>query len=269
MADGDTPQRRAGDSAPDMHEFLDFLREVCRVLMECGCSSNRVEQLTVALGASWGFEVETLAIPTGVWISVRKDRANMIELTRVKSWSVDLDRLSRMNDLVEQIGDRRVSIADACERMRALTQAKAPYGLAPTLAAGGIASGVLVYSYGGPAPEVALAVPIGAFVQLLTKYLLVGENRRYLGDFLSAALVATYVSVLHTVLPEIDVARMIVGGLVLMVPGLTTLNAVHEVAQKNLVSGAAKLLEALVITASLGMGVVFVLGFASLFGSAP
>ena len=256
--------------APDMHDFLDFLREMCRVLMECGCSSNRVEQLTVSLGASWGFEVETLAIPTGVWMSVRKDRVNMVELTRVKSWSVDLDRLSRMNDLVEEISTKRcATISEASAKLAALKHTKPPYGLVVTMLAGGIASGVLVYSYGGSTTEIALAVPIGAFVQLLTKYLLVGENRRYLGDFLSAALVAAYAYFLQMAMPEIDAPRMIVGGLVLLVPGLTTVNAVHEVAQKNLVSGAAKLLEALVITASLGLGVIFVLGFASLIRGVP
>lgn len=259
---------RRADDQPNMREFIEFLRGVCRLLMECGCSSNRVELLTQKLGDSWGFEVDTLAIPTGVWISVRKEKTNLVELTRVRSWSVDLDRLARLNVLVDEIHEHKITLTEACDRLVAEKKAKAPYGVIPTLLAGGVASPILVYNYGGSPLEMALALPMGVVVQLLVKYLFVGEDRRYLGDFISAALVAAFAYAAQLVYPEVDVPRLIVGGIVVLVPGLVMVNAVHEVAQKNLVSGAAKLLEALMITASLGCGVVFVLGIMSLFGGA-
>ncbi len=255
------------DSAQElsMREFIEFLRDVCRLLMECGCSSNRVELLTEKLGASWGFEVDTLAIPTGVWISVRRGHTNLVELTRVRSWSVDLDRLARLNELVELIHARHISISEASRRLAEEHKAKPPYGVLPTLLAGGFSSPILVYHYGGAPLEMALALPVGVIVQWLVKYVFVGENRRYLGDFLSAALVAAYAHLAQVFFPAVDVPRLIVGGIVILVPGLVLVNAVHEVALKNLVSGAAKLLEALMITASLGCGVVFVLGVLQLF----
>lgn len=254
------PQRRA-DDRHDMREFLDLLRETCRALMECGCSSNRVELLTQKLGASWGFEVETLAIPTGVWLSVRRGGVNLVELTRVRNWSVDLDRLARINDLVDSIYAHRISLADGAQRIREEGKSQPAYGMLATLLAGGGTSPVLIYQYGGSLLEMGLALPIGALVQWLTKYALAGEdNRRYIGDFLSAVLVALYACGCQLFFPQVDVPRLIVGGIVALAPGLVLVNAVHEVAQKNLVSGAAKLLEALVITASLGSGVAFVLG---------
>lgn len=255
---------REGDH-PGMREFLGFLRDVCRLLMECGCSSNRVELLTEKLGESWGYEVDTLAIPTGVWISVRKDNRNLVELTRVKTWSVDLDRLARLNDLVEEIHEHKISIDEACKRIAAERHALPPYGMLPTLIAGGLSSPILIYNYGGTPLEMMLALPVGVAVQLMVKYLFVGENRRHLGDFISAAIVAGYAHVCQMFYPEVDIPRLIVGGIVILVPGLVMVNAMHEVAQKNLVSGAAKLLEAMMITASLGCGVVFVLGIMALF----
>lgn len=243
-----------------MREFLALLRLTCRYLMECGCSSNRVELLTQKLGDSWGFEVETLAIPTGVWISVRRGTVNYVELTRVRTWSVDLDRLARLNELVDEIHAHRISISEACQRLTVESNSKPPYGVLPTLLAGAGSSPILIYNYGGSTREILLSLPIGVIVQILTKYVFVGENRRYISDFLSASFVALYASACATIFPGIDVPRLIVGGLVILVPGLVLVNAVHEVAQKNLVSGAAKLLEALVITASLACGVAFVLG---------
>lgn len=243
-----------------MREFLEFLRKTCKLLIECGCSSNRVELLTQKLGASWGFEVETLAIPTGVWITVRRRGVNVIDLTRIRSWSIDLGRLTRINSLVDAIHDHHISIEDATARLDEIGASAPPYGLLLTVLAGAGTSPILIYSYGGSPLEIALALPIGAVVQVLQKYLFSGENRRYVADFLSSIFVALYACTANLLFPAVDVPRMIVGGIVVLVPGLVLVNAIHEVAQKNLVSGAAKLLEAIVITASLGCGVLFVMG---------
>jgi uncharacterized membrane protein YjjP (DUF1212 family) len=252
---------RRADDEPGMREFLEFLRKACKLLVECGCSSNRVELLTQKLGASWGFEVETLAIPTGVWITVRRGHVNVVDLTRVRSWSIDLGRLTRINALVEAIYAHRISIEEATSRLDQIGASAPPYGMGLTLLAGAGTSPILIYAYGGAPLEVALAFPIGAVVQIMQKYLFVGEeNRRNVADFLSSIFVALYACAAKLVFPEVDVPRLIVGGIVVLVPGLVLVNAIHEVAQKNLVSGAAKLLEALVTTATLGCGVLFVLG---------
>lgn len=258
-ASADLPVRRAEDT-PGMREFVEFIREVCRLLLECGCSSHRIEMLAQKLGASWNFEVETLAIPTGVWITVRRNHHNMVDLSRVLSWSVDLDRLAKINELVDSIYDHKISIAEANARIEVIKSSPPVYGKLLTCLAGIGAGPVLVFTYGGSPTEVALAGPVGLVVQYLHKYLFVGENKRYLGDFICAALVALYAIFCARLFTDIDVPRLITGGIISLVPGLVFVNAVHEVAQKNLVSGAARTLEAFMIAASLGTGVVFVLG---------
>jgi uncharacterized membrane protein YjjP (DUF1212 family) len=269
MAQIDGAPAAAGLPSAELREFLCLLRETCRRLMECGCSSNRVEVLAQKLGTSWGFEVEALAIPTGVWLTVRQGDVNLVELTRIRSWSVDLDRLARINDLVENLHGHRISIPEARQLIGAEVRAQPPYGMLATLFGGGVSSAILVYHYGGSRLEMALVLPVGLAVQALSKYALVGENRRFISDFVCGAVVALYAWAMHRVFPAIDLPRLIVGGIVALVPGLVLVNAVHEVAQKNLVSGAAKLLEAMVITASLGCGVAFALGIALASGTTP
>lgn len=249
----------------EIRDFLTLLREVCRILVECGCSSNRIELLATKLGHSWGLEVESLAIPTGVWISVRKGDLNLVELTRVRNWSVNLERLAQVNELVDSIAARHVTLREAQVRLKHLVTAPPPYKLWLTLMAGGGASSVLVYFYGGTLLEIALAFPAGVAVEILSKHIFIGESRRYLADFLCAIFVSLYAYACQLYFQVIDMPRLIVGGLVVLVPGLVFVNAVHEVAQKNLVSGAAKALEALVIAASLACGVIFVLGFRMFF----
>ena len=251
--------RLIGPDQPSLDDFVAFLRRMSGLLIQSGCSSNRVELLAQLLGESCGFEVETVAVPTAVWITVRHEGRTLQDLTRVRKWSIDLDRLARLNELVESIYERQLSIADANAKLKQEDYASPPYGKSLTLLAGAISSPVLIMSYGGSPVEIALGAPIGVMIQYINKYTFGSDTRRYLVDFLSAVVVATYAYGCRSLLPNIDAPLLIIGGIVVVVPGLTLVNAVHEVAQKNLVSGAAKLLEALVITASLGFGVAFVL----------
>jgi uncharacterized membrane protein YjjP (DUF1212 family) len=108
--------------------------------------------------------------------------------------------------------------------------------------------------------ECWLSLIPGSSVQFLTKFVFVGENQRYLADFVSASLVGFYSIWCSTVLNDIDAARIIVGGIVGLLPGLVLVNAIHELAQKNLLSGAAKSFEAMVISASLAFGVLLAVG---------
>ena len=251
---------------PTIDEFVDFLLPTCRILMECGCSSNRVEQLLSKLGSSWGFDVEAAAIPTCVWISVRRGNSRIHEMTRIRNWSVDLDRLAKINDLVDQIYLHTVTVPEAAKRLESIATSSPPWGTLATVLAGGGTSVGLLYFYGASTNEMLVAFPAGMMVQAMQKYVFTNEAKRYLSDFLSATLVATIAVIAQRYIPDIDSARVTVGGLIGLVPGLALVNAVHEIAQKNLLSGVGKLIEAMIISLSLVFGVFFVFGTLTLFG---
>lgn len=266
MSNQDSVPPERNTETPTLHEFVDFLVSACRILMECGCSSNRVELLTTRLGLSWGFEVETMAIPTGVWLAVRRGKERVLELTRIKNWGVDLDKLVRLNDLVDLIEVHQISIPEAHIRMQNIAKAPAPYPWYLTLLAGGGSSLGLVYFFGGDSIELFLAFVVGLLVQAINKYGLRTEAQRHLSDFICAMVVAAVVLMFKRVFPGIDAPKLTVGGLTGLFPGLTFVNAVHEIAQKNLVSGTAKLIEGLVVSMTLVFGVLFIFGvYAAIF----
>ena len=253
-----TKSRSTSDSRRNCEQFVDFVLHMARLLIACGCSANRVELLNAKLGEAFGFSIQTMALPTGVWVSVREGGARCTELIRIPEWSVDLDRLDAINQLVNEIGGRNLSLSEAQRRLNLIAARPKPYSFWVTALAGGGASGVLVYLYQGTWSEIALVFPAGVAVQFIdAKFLKAGE-KRFLLDFLSAAFVALYACLMQRWIGGLDVPKMIVGGIIALIPGLVMVNAVHEIAQKNLVSGSAKFLESLMIIASLGAGVFFV-----------
>jgi len=124
--------------------LVDFLMETCRVAIECGCSSNRVELLVTRLGEAWGFSVDAAALPTAVWLSVRGRGQQIIELVRLNTWSIDLNKLALLNDLVDQVEHHEMALDEAVEHLQLLRAQKPPYSKALTFVAGGGSSLALV-----------------------------------------------------------------------------------------------------------------------------
>jgi len=241
--------------------LVDFLMETCRVAIECGCSSNRLEMLVTRLAEAWGFSVDAAAMPTAVFLSVRGRGQQILELVRVNRWSIDLNKLALLNDLVDQVEKRDLALDEAVLHLQAINRQSPPYPLLLTILAGGGSSLALVAASGGRKFELIAAFILGLISQISLGIFSEGD-RKYLADFFTAMLVAGCAAALAVIWSDVNMPRLIVGGLITLVPGLVFVNALHELAQKNLVSGAARLLEAIVTAITLAFGVAAVLGFA-------
>jgi uncharacterized membrane protein YjjP (DUF1212 family) len=242
-----------------IRSLMDFLMETCRVAIECGCSSNRIENLVTRLGESWGFQVDAAALPTAVWISIRGRGQQLLELVRVKSWAINLDRLAILNDLVEQVEHKRIFLDEAVESLKTIRSSPSPYPLWIIYFAGGGSSLAVTFSNGGDAQELVIAFFLGISCQLCFRFF-GKDSRRFLAEFFAAFTVALLATLTHEWIHDTNVARLIVGGLISLFPGLVFVNALHEVAQKNLSSGSARLLEACMIALNLAFGVGAALG---------
>lgn len=243
-----------------LKSLTDFLMETCRVAIECGCSSNRIETLVTRLGEAWGYQVESAATPTAVWLSVHGRGQHSFELVRVRSWSINLERLALLNDLVDEVENKRVFLDEAVDKLKVISVSPNPYPRWLTLLAGGGSSVAIVFTSGGRELEIIFAMLLGILCQLSMAFFASG-NRRYLADFFTAMGIAFAASAAEHYFPAMDMPRLIIGGLISLVPGLVFVNSLHEVAQKNLSSGSARILEALVIAFNLSFGVAAALGF--------
>ncbi len=247
------------EKQPDLYQIRNFLAELAKALLEYGCSSHRLETLCLRLGNNFSAEVEALAIPTGVWIKVKRGDQQDVDLIRVKQWSVNLDKLSRINQLIFAIEKQGLSLAEARVQLRAAILDKQPYPQWLILVCGALSSGSYIYLNGGNFIECLLAMLGGVIVQIIIRFGQLSDTRRFILEFLGAALVSLFV-ILISYLPWLgaDPFRVLTGGLIILFPGLTFVNAIHEIAQKSLVSGAARLLEALMVAVALGFGVALV-----------
>ncbi|HHY19656.1 MAG TPA: threonine/serine exporter family protein, partial [Firmicutes bacterium] len=82
----------------------------------------------------------------------------------------------------------------------------------------------------------------------------------YLSGTLASFLVANFVYAAQVFFPDISAPLVIVGGLMILVPGVAIASAVRDIVQGELLSGTSRAVEAIVIAGTLAAGSAFALG---------
>lgn len=252
-------------------EFAEYLLEIGGTLLSYGCSTHRLEQLVREVARLEGYEAHVFAVPTGIFLTLQGGelQAPLFRMIRVEEWSVDLERLMLVDRIVNEVAAHELSIVDARLRLHELDRRPPPYPRALVAAAtAGAAGAAAVFFRGGPWEALLGAIggaAIGAVVSLLGR----SRSARYLSDFVGAVVAALIAGVATRIWPELSREVLVLSGVILLVPGMALTTGLSELARKNLVSGAARLMEALITFLSIVFGIAMVVGFESMLGGAP
>lgn len=236
--------------------LADVLARLGRLLLSSGCSTHRVEDCLRYTAATHAATAEIFATPTGLWMSVQRDGPPCIRLVRVQRWSIALDRLAAVDRIYNDFATLRIDIRQTHAALDALEASPPRYGRLALIAAGASASGSAAVMFGGS----WLIALLGAGVGLISTTLAVVLGRRegqarLLVDFAAGILVGVAAWIAASVDPTLPRKPLVLAGLIVNVPGLGLTAGLAELAQKNLVSGAARLLDATMIGVSLLFGV--------------
>lgn len=242
----------------DIHALADVLARLGRLLLASGCSTHRVEACLRYTAATHGAAAEIFATPTGLWMSAQRaeDQAPQVRLVRVQRWSIDLDRLADTDRIFNDFAAKRLDIRQTHAALDALEARTPRYGRLALIAAACAASASAAVMFGGSWLIALLGGGVGLVSSTLGVILGRREGQaRLLVDFAAGILVGIAAWIAATVDPSLPRKPLVLAGLIVNVPGLGLTAGLSELAQKNLVSGAARLLDATMIGVSLLFGV--------------
>ncbi len=253
------PQSKSGLSAD---ELIDYVAEIGGTLIAYGCPTYRVEDVIQTVAETEGFEASSFGFPTGLIVTLRVAAASppVLRLVRVTQWSTNLDRLVLVDSIFSDVAARKLTIAQARAHLRGLDKRPLPYPRALEWVAFAAASGSTAVFLRGKLTEVAAAVTAGLLTGSFRWALGKIPNARFLLEFaggLTAALVAWGTATLY---PGVSREVIVLAGVIGLVPGMTLTTALAELARKNLVAGAGRLMEALVTFSSLLFGIALEVG---------
>ncbi len=257
-----TPTPMSARSRLTADELAEYIVEIGGTLIAYGCPSYRLEEVIRAVARSDGFEAEALAIPTGLFIELRGRGlpAPISRMVRVKEWGVDLDRLTRVDEIFNEVADDKITIQAGRERLRALKMEPPRYPLFLKYVATALVSASAAVFFRGRPGEIATAAGIGVVIALLGSLLSKNPSGRFLVELLGSFTAATAAWIVTRIDPTLSREVLVLSGIMTLVPGMTLTTGLAELARKNLVSGSARLMEAFAAFLLIIFGIALALG---------
>lgn len=233
------------------------------IMLKNGAETYRVEDTIYRLCKSRdSLQVEVFVTPTGIFSSLDKEGEDIDDLItyikRIKSRSINLNRVSEVNDFSRRFVDSQMTIEEGMQQLKEI-DLLAAYPLKLQALLGGVASGFFALLFGANLLEFMAAlitsIAITYSIHLLNRM----EFNLFITNIAGGVIAALGAILFGYIFPTIDVNMVIIGAIMVMMPGVAMTNAVRDSIAGDLVSGLARGAEALLIAVSIAFGVGFIL----------
>ncbi len=241
---------------PDAAEA--FILKLARALHEAGAPAPRLEDVMTVIAPRLGLEGQFFSTPTSIFASFGPVGRQRTALVRVEPSGLDLGRLAVLDALIEDLARGAVGPDEAIRRLDAMANTPAPYGRGITLACYALASAATARFFDGGPAEIGVAAVVGLVTGLLLGR---AQSSTAFSRALEplAAIAASLLALAATrVVGSYATPIAALAGIIVLLPGLTMMLAMNELASRHLVAGTARL--AGVSMTFLGLGFGFALG---------
>jgi uncharacterized membrane protein YjjP (DUF1212 family) len=247
---------------------LALAAETGRRVLEAGGETYRAEATVIALCRAWGFaDAECFATPTGLMASMADGHgSSRAVVRRVQHRSVDLRRIARIAEEVSMVERSPIPATEFRSILEALVTER-PYRYAAILVAAGACAAFFTLLFGGVPRDAAAALFVGIGIKATAAF----ASKRRFPDFIvniaGGAVAAALAFVAVSVGLAVNLDKTVIGSIMLLVPGLATVNAIRDTIAGDLVAGVARLADAFMSAAAISLGTGFVLSAAHLLWS--
>jgi uncharacterized membrane protein YjjP (DUF1212 family)/uncharacterized membrane protein YjjB (DUF3815 family) len=270
-ADAPHPARGDGGGAgAATEETAAFLLDLAGALHRFAVPSDVVEDLIERAARRLGVHANVMVLQGYLALDVAHVDARRVRLRRV---SFDTHwRLNRMADafyVAKALGDGQMGMAQARVKLDAVLAARPLYGR-PLVYLGYTVYGAAVAArVGGRAQEMIAGAIIGLAAGLIHFDTLQYPRVDLQKSAVAGAVGGLLVLVLALIMPGLDLAKALFGGVSLLVPAMVVVIGTHELANEALESGVTRLAYGLLRFVMLGVGIAAALRVWNLFAVVP
>ena len=236
-------------------DLLDCLLDMGALLLDCGAEISRTEDTLRRLGQAYGAEkTDVFVIPSIISITIAfPGREVLTETRRIRSnGSTDFYRLEKLNALSRDCCASPLPVQELRARLDRVAAGKKPRSVVywgSLLAAGGFA--VL---FGGTLYDAFAAAAFALLICLLQEKLGGTELNQVAANLMISLLVGLGVGALTMALPALHMDKILIGDIMLLIPGLAMTNAVRNMLVGDTISGVVRLSECLIWAGALAGG---------------
>ena len=234
--------------------LLDCMLEMGQLLLEAGAEISRVEDTLERMGRAYGAERMDVFVITSI-ISMTMGfpgQETMTETRRIRTGGTDFYRLEKLNALSRSCCARPLPPEELRQKLDAVASGRKPFYM--VFWGSVLAGGAFAVFFGGRWYDALAAAVFGAVICLLQQYVGRTELNPAASNLLISALVGLGVGLTTLLLPMLHMDKILIGDIMLLIPGLAMTNAIRNTLLGNTISGVVRLAESLIWAAALAGG---------------
>ena len=243
----------AGASSPE--QILNFSCELGRQLLQNGAEIYRVEDSLQRLLAAYGYaKAEIFAIPFCIILTIQEGDHNYTKSVRIQTVANNLRRLNELNGLCRTLCRECPPIGESWWRLKQILR-EPVYPPAVGYLAHGMVASFFTLFWGGTGVDALLAFPCGLLVKLVVTAMRRAQINVFFTDMLACMVLALGPEILLRLGCPIQADRIIIGTIMLLVPGIAITNGMRDVLVGDFLTALTRFAEVVMVALSIAVGV--------------
>ena len=244
----------------DNREALNAAAQAGDILLASGAEIFRVEETISRICQAYGIKSgEAFVLSSGIFITAGSDEEQ--EFARVRHiplCAARLDRVAAVNQLSREIVAGKHTPSQARAQLDKI-QHMPPKPRLHQVLASGAGSACFCFLFGGDWLDSLAALLAGLVLYLYLLYIVQGRLSKIASNISGGALVTLVGILLYQAGIGHHLGEMIIGSIIPLVPGVAFTTAIRDIADEDYIAGAVRMLDALLVTFCIAMGVGLVM----------
>jgi len=248
-----------------------FVAKLGLSLHECGATSHRIERHLTNLCQLLGIHGEFLPAQTSfIFIFWQQDPTDQVILIkRTQPSGGNLGLLDRLDALVDKFSSKQLDFPEMAERLEHELRQPNYYNKFIFSLAWAASS----FSFSSLLSRSSYDAIVAAIASFIVFYLLeyCAKNPRFnnLSEIIGTSVAAVIISIIAAFDVPLNVPFCILSAVIVMVPGMATTVALNEIASRDLVSGTARFVDAIMALIKLFIGAAIGIALGSIILENP
>ena len=236
-------------------QLLDLATEIGYRLAMCGAETFRVEESINRILSAYGIKSEVFAIPNCLTVSmITSDGQPLTRMRRIGDHGNDLDSVERYSNLSRHICATLPEPEIAVQWLQEADNRKRSYTIPWFLAGNFLGAGGFAIIFGSNFADCIISGLCGIIVGLVGIYLDKAKSNHFFRTIIVSFIMAFIAYLLASANIVSNADTVIIGALMILVPGLLFTNAMRDIIYGDTNSGLNRIVQVFLIAVAIALG---------------
>ena len=237
-------------------QVLDLVSLMGETLLLNGAEISRVQTTMELVSKAYNkADIDVYAISNGIFVTLRhEDKTRCTHIKHVPLATPNLGKVSQINALSRRICEESLPLDDAMAEMQFILNTPV-FPLWVRMIACAVGCSCFSYLLGGSVLDFIATAPVGILLSLAQYGMAKANFSKVIQTIISSAIVTLCGLLASFVFPVLHMDKIIIGGLIVLVPGVPLTTSIRDFFNGDYLSGTIRLIDAILVALSIAIGV--------------